>query len=133
MKRQPERAEVDAFFGDRRLARGRNCRQAHHVYGAVADAKAIELAGGRAFTVLTVTNKAALQVNHTRCKADFGHRPEVADPSAHAVPGDPEYGGGDVVLIPGMRVRLTRNVDKDRGFVNGAVADVEHVLKMTYA
>ena len=27
-----------------------------------------------------------------------------------------------------MRVRLTRNVDKERGFVNGALAEVEHVL-----
>eukprot|EP00969_Alexandrium_andersonii_P125929 5567194-Alexandrium_andersonii.AAC.1 len=60
---------------------------------------------------------------------DFGDRPEVADPVAFGVPGDPEYGGGDVVLIPGMRVRLTRNVDKDRDFVNGAVAEIEHVLK----
>ena len=59
---------------------------------------------------------------------DFGDRPEVADPATHGVPGGPEYGGGGVVLIPGMRVRCTRNADKDRGFVNGAVAEIEYVI-----
>eukprot|EP00973_Karenia_brevis_P000818 113591-Karenia_brevis.AAC.1 len=28
-----------------------------------------------------------------------------------------------------MRIRLTRNVDKERGFVNGAIAEVEYVLR----
>jgi hypothetical protein len=33
-----------------------------------------------------------------------------------------------VVIQPGMRVRLTRNLDKDRGFVNGNLCIVEKVL-----
>ena len=43
------------------------------------------------------------------------------------MPGGPQH-GGQLVAIPGMRIRLTRNVDKERGFVNGALAHIEHVL-----
>ena len=34
-----------------------------------------------------------------------------------------------MVLEVGMRVRLTRNLDKERGFVNGNVGTVVKVLK----
>ena len=33
------------------------------------------------------------------------------------------------MVIRGMRICLTRNVDQERGFVNGAAAIVEHVLR----
>ena len=42
--------------------------------------------------------------------------------------GDPNAEGEAMVLQPGMRVRLTRNLDKDRGFVNGNTGVIEAVL-----
>ena len=33
------------------------------------------------------------------------------------------------MIEPGMRVRLTRNLDKERGFVNGALGTAELVLR----
>ena len=36
--------------------------------------------------------------------------------------------GGSLVAMHGLRIRLT-DVDKDRGFVSGALAEVEHVLR----
>ena len=35
---------------------------------------------------------------------------------------------GPIYLKPGLQIRLTRNLDKDRGFVNGAVGTIEDVL-----
>ena len=35
-------------------------------------------------------------------------------------------GGGHIILLPGLRLRLFRNLDKDRGFVNGALVLVSH-------
>jgi hypothetical protein len=49
---------------------------------------------------------------------------EIAD----AMRGDPKVGAGRVVLRVGLNLRLTRNLDKDRGFVNGAIGVVEAVL-----
>ena len=68
-------------------------------------------------------------MNHTRCVLDYADAPEVQHANMYRLPGDPSIGGGDVVVIRGMRIRFTRNVDKERGFVNGAVAIVEHVLR----
>ena len=36
----------------------------------------------------------------------------------------------NLFLVPGVTFRLTRNLDKDRGFVNGAVGVVRDVLKV---
>jgi ATP-dependent exoDNAse (exonuclease V) alpha subunit len=124
---QPSKAFVAEFFQNRRLAPGKNCRKATDVAESVARSKQIEAATGKTFTFLTVTNQAARKINHTRCLMDFAGREEVVHWQLYAVPGDPEH-GGDVVAISGMRVRLTRNVDKERGFVNGALAEIEYVL-----
>ena len=34
-----------------------------------------------------------------------------------------------MVFRTNMRVRLTQNIDKDRGFVNGTIGHVVHVLR----
>ena len=76
------------------------------------------------FTFLTVTNKGAKAINMACLRRDF--------------PGEAsrlEQGGGvpaeidEVVLSPDMRMRLTHNVDKDRGFVNGAAGTIRSVLR----
>ena len=38
---------------------------------------------------------------------------------ADGVESDPSSGGGPMVFRAGMRIRLTQNIHKDRGFVNG--------------
>ena len=47
---------------------------------------------------------------------------------AYGYNGDPNANAGKLYIKPGLRVRLTRNLDKTRGFVNGAMATVESVL-----
>ena len=46
-----------------------------------------------------------------------------------AFAGDPDYGSIRMVIRPGMWVRLSRNLDKDRGFVNGALGQVQELLR----
>ena len=44
-------------------------------------------------------------------------------------PTDPSVGkNGYIVIRPGITIRLTKNIDKERGFVNGAIAVVVDVL-----
>ena len=42
--------------------------------------------------------------------------------------GDENAQAGKMYIKPGLWIRLTRNLDKTRGFVNGALAQVEEVL-----
>ena len=41
---------------------------------------------------------------------------------------DPDAGGGKLLIKEGMIIRLTRNLDKERGFSNGAVGIVTSIL-----
>ena len=70
------------------------------------------------FTFLTVTNAAAAALNTCRLAKEFPA--EMARLPTEGVPGDASMGGEQMCFAPGMRIRLTRNLDKDRGFVNGA-------------
>ena len=71
--------------------------------------------------------QAAADFNERRVAQDF---PDAwARRAADGVPGDGEAGSGTMVFAPGMRIRLTQNVDKDRGFVNGAVGTIVEVLQ----
>ena len=115
---QPTRRCLEDFFAGRRMPKDLDT--------SVGLAKEYEARTERAFTFLTVTNAAARDINRKRLERDFGNALKEID--ARGVPGDTSAGGGQLVFAPGMRVRLTRNVDKQRGFVNGALGTVEHVL-----
>ena len=43
-------------------------------------------------------------------------------------PGEANITGANIVFRHGMQLRLTRNLDKERGFVNGAIGTVHTVL-----
>jgi hypothetical protein len=45
--------------------------------------------------------------------------------------GDPKVSAGPIHAAKGLAIRLTRNLDKDRGFVNGAIGAVVDVLTPT--
>ena len=68
------------------------------MHSAVEHAKRVETLAGRTLTFLPVTNKGALKINHTRCRMDFADYDEVKNPAKYRVLGDPEYGGGMVLI-----------------------------------
>jgi len=111
---QPPKRLVEDFFRGRILS------------GDLRDAVSRTLAWmtaapGRVFVWLCVTNAGADKVN----AAVLSH---LGLDSAAGVPGDPKVGAGGIVVRAGLYVRLTRNLDKDRGFVNGAIGVIEVVL-----
>ena len=116
---QPTRSQLTEFFGPRRIPSDPDV--------ATAAALRLEAQTGKRFTFLTVTNAAAEKYNAARLRVQF--RSAIAALGEDGVPGDPTTGGGTLSFVAGMRVRLTRNVDKQRGFVNGALGVIEHVLR----
>eukprot|EP00972_Heterocapsa_arctica_P103033 15184185-Heterocapsa_arctica.AAC.1 len=86
----------------------------------------LEATNDKKFTFLTVTNPEAGRLKLARIEAEF---PEAAArPDAEKVSGHRSAGAGKLALAPGMRVRLTRNIEKDRGFVNRTLGVVETML-----
>lgn len=87
---------------------------------------------------LTVTNKAAQRFNCLRLRAEFAAGNLQYEFGSGATldelfensdwHGDPKAHNGKMIFAKGMRIRLTRNLDKDRGFVNGAVGTIHHML-----
>ena len=112
---QPTRAELESFF------RGR--LWSTDLEEAVRSARTLER-DGKDFTFLTVTNRGAAAINRARLQLQF---PQAASELANngGVPTDTE----PVVLDPGMRLRLTYNVDKDRSFVNGQMGSIRLMLR----
>ena len=90
-------------------------------------------------TFLTITRRNAALLNELAVEALFGHQEPLC-----TVPGDPEsntqnYGPGGyfksycpapVPVYLGARVTLTRNVDKEKHFVNGMTAEVIDVKRL---
>ncbi|CAK0851570.1 unnamed protein product, partial [Prorocentrum cordatum] len=120
-ERQPTRGMLAHFFQGRRLRRG-GAQAVQHAMATEKDR------AGKYFTFLTVTNAAARALNLLRLRMEFGIDEEEL--GAHGVPGDPGAGGGRMIFRKGMRLRLTRNIDKDQGFVNGCLGHVEEVLSV---
>ena len=86
---------------------------------------------GVPMTWLTCTQKGASKVNFEYL-SQLGYGTQEAIAAARdAWPGDPDYGHIRMIIRAGMWLRLTRNLDKDRGFVNGAIGQVQEVLKNT--
>jgi len=80
------------------------------------------------FVWLCVTNKGVSDVN---LAAISQLDPPITEEDliSRGFPTDPNVGkNGYIVIRPGITIRLTRNIDKERGFVNGAIAVVVEVL-----
>ena len=117
---QPSLRCLKDFFEGRRLNRDLDT--------AVQKARRLEQETGRQFTFLTVTNKGAQKLNLARLRAEFPEAAIKIDAQEGCIVGDPQAEAGLLWLQPGMRVRLTRNLDKDRGFVNGNIGTIETML-----
>ncbi|CAE7357694.1 pif1 [Symbiodinium sp. CCMP2592] len=113
---QPSREELTAFFAGRLWST--------NLQAAASRALAVEAETGSNFTFLSVTNRGAAALNLARLGLEF---PEAAATlrSGGGIPAENDQ----VVVAPGMRLRLTQNVDKERGFVNGNAGKVRCLLR----
>ena len=117
--RQPPRDTLTHFFDNRIWSKD--------VGRAVQKARELESRTGKSFTFLTVTNKGAAAINKEWVRQSFpAAAASLAAGGGHL--GDPAYGEERLCFQVGMRVRLTHNLDKDRGFVNGATGHIHHML-----
>ena len=115
-KVQPSRQSLCDFFEGRIWPA--------NIAQAVWNARNIEDEEHCTFTFLTVTNKGAAAFNHARLWLSFPWAARAIE-AGQGIPTDKET----VVLEEGMRLRLTWNVDKTRGFVNGQTGIVRAVLR----
>lgn len=118
--RQPSRATLTNFFDNRVWNKD--------VDQAVRKARNLENTTGKTFTFLTVTNKGAAALNRAWVQQAFPTAGAVLA-AGGGLAGDPSYGEEQLWFEAGMRVRLTQNLDKDRGFVNGAIGTIQRVLR----
>ena len=120
---QPSSALLLNFFDGRKWSRTLD--------RAVAEALQLERTEGRKFTFLTVTNRGAFALNEARVRKQFLEAQDLA--ATQSVPVDPAQCLKQLVFLKGMQVRLTKNLDKDRVFVNGALGTIVKVLnKQTF-
>ena len=116
--KQPSRKQLYDFF------RGRRCRPGRLLHAVRAGRRLAEETG-KPFMWLCVTNAGADHINramlHTLGLLEKAER--------LGFPGDPNSGDSmSSFASPGIAIRLTRNLDKERGFVNGAMGYVDTIL-----
>ena len=114
--RQPLKARVRLFFAGRHWP--------HDLAWCVKRGLQLGREKGCTFSWLCVTNSGAEKVNAAALK----HVGITEEDLEGGFPGEPHIKGANIVLRPGLQLRLTRNLDKERGFVNGALGTVHVVL-----
>ena len=113
---QPSRGAVVDFFRDRMLPAD--------PIAATRAALRMEAGTRERFTFLTVRNQRAACLNLARLELQFPDAARILNQGG-GIPADVER----VVVASGMRIRLTLNVDKERGFVNGNTGTVKSMLR----
>ena len=111
---QPDRSTLREYFGDRIWHR----RDSLDV--AVGRGMKIAEETGKPFSWLTSTNRGAAEV----CEAALRVLQVTPEEVAEGFQCDYEHSHLRIVAKRGILIRLTRNLDKQRGFVNGALATV---------
>ena len=83
---------------------------------------------GKLFVWLCVANQGVPGV-HPATILQFDPPITPADLESHGYKTDPNVGkDGKMVVRPGLTIRCTRNLSKERGFVNGAIAIICEAL-----
>jgi hypothetical protein len=118
--KQPMKSDIQSFFGVRAL---KGCLDS-----AITKTIALEFATKRSFIWLTVTNAGAAKVNNAVLQLCYSLTTDFI--YANGFPGDTSAGADRIIVQLGMRIRLTRNIDKDRGFVNGALGSIVSILSL---
>jgi len=112
---QPDRQTLKEYFS------GRHWDQREELDVAVARGMRISDESGKPFSWLTSTNAGAAEV----CAAALRVLKVSAEEQAAGFPCDYTCASSlRIVAKKGILIRLTRNLDKQRGFVNGALAVV---------
>ena len=118
--KQPSRDIISDLFGERLL----QCS----LEEAVKSGFSLYARTGKLFVWLCVTNKGVRDVNLAAISQLVPSITE-ADLASRGFPTDPNVGkNGYIVVRDAITIRLTRNIDKERGFVNGAIAVAVDVL-----
>ncbi len=117
---QPLKPEIADFFRGRML--GKNLQRAVRVcVGRATDAQRI--------TWLCSSHETAHKVNIEYLRVlGYGSLEDI-DEAPDSFRCDPGMGGYRMRARAGMQIRLSRDLDKERGFVNGALCEVVEQLK----
>ena len=122
---QPQKSYLQSFF------RGR------HLQGPLQECLRWTLSEGRRrgvnFTWLCVTNPRGVRKVNLAALRALPQPITEEDLERDGFPGDAAAFAGPIILRVGLRLRLSRNLDKPRGFVNGALCTIVEVLSRAVA